>query len=91
MIAEVAIGAGSYLAGGFTVWWVMRFNQGPPGLEHVRMFMSRIVNDEELEEHRKIRRVEMVRAGRKTTRADGGPNAKMLKMRVRRGPRRVGK
>jgi hypothetical protein len=88
---EAIYTAVGFLAGGFSVWWVMRFNQGPPGLEHVRVFMSRVVNDEELEERRKIRRVEMVRAGRKTTRADGGPNAKQFKMRVRRGPRRVGR
>lgn len=91
MISELVTAAIAYPAGGLSVWWLMRFNQGPPGLEHVRMFMSRVVNDEELEEHRKIRRVEMVRAGRKTTRADGGPNAKQFKMRVRRGPRRVGR
>lgn len=85
MLSELITASIAYPAGGFTVWWVMRFNQGPPGLEHVQQFMSRVVSDEALEENRKIRRLEMVRAGRKTTRADGGPNAKMLKVRVKRG------
>jgi hypothetical protein len=47
--------------------------------------MDRVVNIEALEEHERLLKVRMARQGRKSMRTDGGPNAKVMKMRI--GPR----
>jgi hypothetical protein len=52
--------------------------------ELVAKFMTRVVNLEELEEHRRTVRLRMMQAGRRTARFDGGESAKVHSMRRRR-------
>ena len=63
----------------------------PPTDEQLYQFMGRIVNLEELEEHQRILKYKMARNGRKTMRTDSGPNAKVMRMRVRPVARRFRK
>lgn len=62
-----------------------------PTDEQLYQFMGRIVNLEELEEHQRILKYKMARNGRKTMRTDSGPNAKVMRMRVRPVARRFRK
>jgi expansin (peptidoglycan-binding protein) len=51
--------------------------------------MGRVVNLEAMEEQEKLNKVKMARNHVKSTRLDGGPNARVTKMRItRRGRRR---
>jgi hypothetical protein len=59
----------------------------PPTDEQVRKFMNRVVNIESIEEHEKLLKVRMARQGLKSVRTDGGPNAKITRMRVRPRPK----
>lgn len=69
-----------------TIFYVYRHEV--PDAEQVRNFMERIVNLEELEEHEKLTKLRMERNRRKTTRVDSGPNARVMRMRLTRRPRR---
>lgn len=57
-------------------------------LVHIRKRMNRIVNLEEIEERERMLKVRMMRNGRKTTRLDSGPNARITRMRVTKGAKR---
>ena len=59
----------------------------PADPEQTLNMMKRIVNLEELESREKLNKVRMMRTGRKTFRNDSGPNARMMRMRVRRKPK----
>jgi adenylate kinase len=52
--------------------------------EEVAKFMARVVNLEALEEHRRLVRLKMMQAGRRTVRYDGGKPATVHTMRRRR-------
>jgi membrane protein YqaA with SNARE-associated domain len=57
--------------------------------EQVYKLMGRVVNLEAMEEQEKLNKVRMARNHVKSTRLDGGPNARVTKMRIsRRGRRR---
>jgi hypothetical protein len=56
--------------------------------QEISALMNRVVNAEELDEARRVRRAQMMRAGRRTIRADGGPPAKVHKMRRRKAQNR---
>ena len=58
---------------------------GPPTDSQIAKYLGRIVNIEELESHQRLVRARMMRNKQSTLRFDGGPNAKVSKMRVRRG------
>ena len=55
----------------------------PPSDADIAKFMGRVVNQEEMEEHERLTRVSMMRNGRKTQRFDGGPHAKVMRVKVR--------
>ena len=59
----------------------------PADPEQTLELMKRVVNLEELESREKLNKVRMMRTGRKTFRNDSGPNARMMRMRVRRKPK----
>lgn len=63
----------------------------PPSDSDLYKFMDRVVNYEELEEHQRLMKFKMARNGRKTVRTDSGPNAKVMRMRVRPVARRFRK
>lgn len=52
--------------------------------QDIAKFMTRVVNLEELEEHRRMVRLRMMQAKQRTVRFDGGPSATVHRMRVRR-------
>lgn len=59
-----------------------------PTDQQIATYMNRVVNQEEMSEHERITKFRMARNGRKTQRFDGGPNARITKMRVRPVPKR---
>lgn len=73
----------SFLAGWAVATVTYRVRRRPR-LEEVSAFMDRVVNVEELESGIRLRRAAIMRSGRRTVRADGGPPAKVMRMRVRR-------
>ena len=78
------------VAFGLGVWAGKR--SGPPPTDaQIARFMGKIVNQEELEEHQRLLKFKMARNGLKSMRTDGGPNAKMLRLRVRPTSRRYRK
>lgn len=46
--------------------------------------MTAVVNQEEVEERRRALRRQFLETGRRSARVDGGPNAKVVRMRKRR-------
>lgn len=50
----------------------------------IQAYMARVVNMEAVEHRRKMLRLNLLRAGRRTVRHDGGPPAKVMRMRKRR-------
>ena len=68
--------------------WIGRRQRTPPTDAQIARFMGKIVNQEELEEHQRLLKFKMARNGLKSMRTDGGPNAKMLRLRVRPTSRR---
>ncbi len=46
--------------------------------------MSAVVNQEEVEERRRALRRQFLESGKRSARFDGGPNAKVIRMRKRR-------
>jgi len=72
---------------GLGIWWGRR-QRRPPTDEQVARYMGKVVNQEELEEHQRLLKFKMARNGLKSMRTDGGPNAKMLRLRVRPTSRR---
>ena len=68
--------------------WLGHRVKRPPTDENLFKFMDRLVNQEELEERQRLLKVKMARANRRTIRFDGGPNAKVMRMRIRPGTRR---
>lgn len=50
----------------------------------VARFMARVVNLEDLEAHRRAVRLKMLQSGRRSERFDGGPNARVMRMRKRK-------
>jgi hypothetical protein len=53
--------------------------------ELLRRQMDRIVNIEAIEERERLLKFRMARQGLRSTRLDGGPNARVMRMRI--GPR----
>lgn len=71
--------------------WLGRRQRLPPNDADIARYMNRVVNIEELEERQRINKFRMARNGRKTQRFDGGPNAKIMRMRIRPVSRRFRK
>lgn len=65
--------------------------QQRPTDQNIARFMNRVVNQEELEEQQRLNAYRMARNGRKTQRFDGGPNAKVMRLKVRPVSRRFRK
>lgn len=63
------------------------FGKEPPDAEQIQKYMSRIVNLEAMEEHEKLVKLRMARNSVKTTRVDSGPNARIMRMRIKKKPR----
>lgn len=81
----IALGGCSLLLIGlFIGLWVGRMSK-PPEDEVLLEYLNRIVNMEEVEEHRRLLRLQAIRAGRNTLRFDGGPNARVMRMRINPG------
>ena len=55
-----------------------------PSLDDVQEYMASAVNREEAAALRRENRLALARSGRRTMRVDGGPKAKVHKMRVRK-------
>lgn len=73
---------------GIPIGWY--FGSRPPDASDIRDYMDRIVNIEAMEEHEKLVKLRMARNAVRTTRVDGGPNARVTKMRVNKVGRRTG-
>jgi hypothetical protein len=71
------------LATGALLW----FKPKLPTDKQIFDYMNRVVNQEEVEEHRRLLRVRMMRAGQKSIRLDGGPHARVMRMRIRPRPK----
>lgn len=56
----------------------------PVDPQELSQMMEGVVNGEEVDELRRVRRAAMLRAGRRTVRGDGGPPAKVHRMRRRK-------
>lgn len=84
MINEVMAGVAGAGIGWLGAFVLLR---QPPNAEQIREYMSRIVNLEAIEEHEKLVKVRMMRNKLKTVRVDGGPNARVGTMRLRKRPR----
>ena len=69
------------------IWLGQRRGRRPTD-EQVARYMGKVVNQEELEEYQRLLKFKMARNGLKSMRTDGGPNAKMLRLRVRPTSRR---
>jgi hypothetical protein len=82
---EVAFAGLGAAVGGFVGFWNgYIIGRRPLTPEQVYKLMGRVVNLEAMEEQEKLNKVKMAR-----TRLDGGPNARVTKMRItRRGRRR---
>lgn len=69
---------------GLAVGYIIKAYFGnPPTDEQIYKYMGRIVNQEELEEHQRLLKFRMARNGQKTARFDGGPNARVMRVKVR--------
>lgn len=55
-----------------------------PDSADIAAYMSAVVNQEEVEERRRAIRRQFLETGRRSARVDGGPNAKVMRMRKRR-------
>jgi hypothetical protein len=60
----------------------------PPTDYQIAKYLDRVVNQEEVEERQRINKFRMARNGQKTVRFDGGPNAKVMPLKVRHVSRR---
>jgi hypothetical protein len=84
----------SFFAGGFIAFGLgYLVGRRPLTPDEVWRYMNRVVNLEALDEHEKLTKVRMARNNRKITRTDGGPNARISKMRVKapkRGAKKLG-
>lgn len=65
------------------VWAARRLLPPEPPREAIARFMASAVNREEAEEQRHLNRLALLRGGRRTMRTDGGPSAKVHRMRKR--------
>jgi hypothetical protein len=86
MFYEIIAGLSVYSAGLASGVVIAYQSARPPTDEQIHRYMNKIVNQEEVEYHQRLLRLQLMRAGRKTTRFDGGPNAKIMRMSIR--PRR---
>ena len=73
---------GVALGFGFGVW-AGRRQAKPPDDEQIARYMSRVVNQEEIESNERMRNFKMARNGRTSTRFDSGPNARVSKLRIK--------
>ena len=64
-------------------YWLGTHFKAPPSDEYLADYMGRVVNQEEMEEHIRLSRYRMARNGVKTQRFDGGPNARVMRVRIR--------
>ena len=67
-------------------WFACARMPRKPAPDDIARYMASAVNREEAEALRRGNRLAMARAGRRTMRVDGGPKAKVHKMRVRKAP-----
>ena len=89
----VAAGLLCFLAGWFgcTITskqqWLVRLPKSKPrpSPEDIAKYMAKVVNLEELEERRRAVHRQMVQSGRRSVRVDGGENARVMRMRKRKG------
>ncbi len=60
-----------------------------PQVQDVAKFMEQVVTLEELEAHRRANQIRLAQSGRRTDRFDGGPTAKVMRMRKRKSRRQI--
>jgi hypothetical protein len=68
--------------------WLGTRMRTPPNAEQIQKFMNRVVNQEEMAEHERVTKYKMARNGLKSQRYDSGPNARVMRMKIRPRPRR---
>lgn len=69
---------------GFGAGWLIRSRMpAKPTRDDIARYMASAVNREEAEEQRRANRLQLARSGHRTMRLDGGPKAKVHRMRKR--------
>lgn len=76
----------AFLAGAGAGWVGFRRMPQKPSHDDIARYMASVVSREEAEALRRGNRLAMARAKRRTMRVDGGPKAKVHRMRVRKAP-----
>lgn len=76
----------AFAAGAAVCWLVLNRMPRKPSHDDIVEYMASAVNREEAQAQRRENRLAMARAGRRTMRVDGGPKAKVHRMRVRKSP-----
>lgn len=77
---------------GVGIWAGRRISEPPrPTDEQIAKYMGKVVNQEEMEEHQRLLKFRMARNGRQTQRFDSGPNAKIMRLKIRPVSRRFRK
>lgn len=61
-----------------------KLRKTPPTSRDIARFMESVVNQEDVETRRRLLKRQMLETGRRSVRYDGGPNAKVVRMRKRR-------
>lgn len=79
----------AFFIGAGAGWIISRRMPSKPAPEDIARYMASAVNREEAEALRRGSRIAMARGGRRTMRVDGGPKAKVHKMRVRKSNNRA--
>lgn len=81
---ETILGVGGWVVAGGVGFYIAWRHRHPPSSSEVQRFMKRVVDLEVIEEHEHLTKLRMMRNQRKSTRVDGGPNAKVTRMRVKK-------
>lgn len=86
IVAASLVGGG--LAGYVVTYLRIKFAKKPTDVEKLHNELAKIVNQEQIDSDQRMRRMRMMRNGRKTVRTDSGPNAKVMRLRIRPTARR---